>query len=86
MKHLLALGGIVMGGALLIKEMWDSRGGGVHELSRKFVRSVTGWDYQNGSYNIRDANFGIPVLIGVGGSYVASKTGVNRLTPKGWNL
>jgi hypothetical protein len=39
-----------------------------------------------GKFVPKEARGAIMLLIGVGGSYVAAKSGVNRYTPKGWNL
>jgi len=54
--------------------------------AREAIEALTGYNYQNGVWDIKTATAGIPMVAGVALSMVASKTGMNRYTPKGINI
>ncbi|GAH10331.1 unnamed protein product [marine sediment metagenome] len=56
--------------------------GGVSRL----IRGMTGYGINSGTFNLREANALLPLAAGLGVSFVAAKTGVNRFTPKGVNI
>ena len=75
----LATAGLALG----LYETWTAwRAGGTEAM----VVALTSYSMANNKFYPNLAKGGIPILIGLGGSYVAAKTGVNRYTPKGINL
>ena len=47
--------------------------------------SWTGYD-SNYGWNAKWATSAVPLVAGLGASFIAAKTGVNRYTPKGINI
>lgn len=84
MKHILAAAGILTGLGALALDLW--RYGKEFGYGRIFVSRISGYDYVFKDFDASRAVAGIPILVGVGGSYLAAKSGVNAYTPKGWNL
>lgn len=79
MEHILAAGGMIIAGHQLLKAAWE---GG---LEGGLV-ALTGYSMKNEKFYPHLAKAGIPLAIGLGGSYIAAKSGVNNITPTGWNL
>ena len=77
--------GIAVGTYLLVKDVWTNRGN-AQAAAGAAMRSLTGYNTLTGSFDIKDAKFLIPAVGGCVVSMVASKTGLNRYTPKGFNI
>lgn len=78
-KHLLALVGMGVAG---YQSVQNYKSGGLNRV----VSGIFGWDANNGNFAMSRMNAGIPLGLGIGGSYLAAKTGVNRYTPTKLNL
>lgn len=78
--------GLGLGAYLMLKELWQYRASGAQAMAVVGVRNMTGYDYKKGTWDAANAGFLIPAAAGIGLSFVASKTGINRYTPKGINL
>ena len=77
-----ALIGMVACGYQVYKE---SSGQGIM-AGKMAIRTLTGFDISTGKFDWKHAKAGLALGAGVGLSIIASKTGINRYTPKGINL
>lgn len=86
MKHILAAIGLLIGGLSTVKYVWDGyRQYGLDNVPVRFVQSFTSYNIETEDFDIKSMKF-LPGYVGIGGSYVAAKSGVNKWTPKGANL
>ncbi|GAG61150.1 unnamed protein product [marine sediment metagenome] len=76
--------GLLAGSFLLIKDAMAFKD--PNAKMDHIVRNLTGWSITKGNWDWQRMKFTIPVVAGIGLSIVASKTGMNRYTPKGINL
>lgn len=78
--------GIMAGVIGLGYSMWEGwKAGGAKGLAEGTTGSLTGFGF-DGSWDWTRMTFTLPTFAGCGVSYAAAKTGVNRYTPKGWNI
>ena len=54
--------------------------------ANKVINGLTGYNMEKETWNIKRANALIPGLVGIGLSWAAAKTGINRYTPTRINL
>ena len=77
-NHIGALAGLI-GSAVMTVGAYKEGGMG------RVLISWTGYD-SNYGWNAKWATSAIPLVAGLGASFIAAKTGVNRYTPKGINI
>ncbi|GAG84936.1 unnamed protein product [marine sediment metagenome] len=77
--------GMGLGAWMLAKTAWDNRHD-VNAAAINVVNKMVGYNLRDGTFDYKQATAGMTMLAGVGVSYLAAKTGVNRYTPTGINL
>ena len=84
MKHIAALAGLLGAGYLALNAAKGANTG--RGKAREVLQTLTGYNIDRGTLALEDAAAGIVLVTGLGASFIAAKTGVNRYTPKGINI